>query len=79
MVTAKRRQQQASKPQTTSEDGPYGRIRATSEILPPGAEAPDFRLRVTRTRIFHSAAGSFAECAMMVVVPQIEAIAVITQ
>ena len=47
MVTAKRRQQQAGKPQTTSEDGSYSRIRAPSEILPPGAEAPGFRLRVT--------------------------------
>ena len=36
-----------SKPQTTSEVGSYSRIRAPSKILPPGAEAPDFRLRVT--------------------------------
>jgi peroxiredoxin len=48
MATAKRRQQQAmSRPQTTSEVGSYSRIRAPSKILPPGAEAPDFRLRVT--------------------------------
>jgi hypothetical protein len=46
-MTANRRQQQASKPQRTSEDGSYSRIRAPSKILPPGAEAPDFRLRVT--------------------------------
>jgi peroxiredoxin len=48
MATVRSRQHEATRnTQTSSEGGSYSRVSAPSKILPPGAEAPDFRLRVT--------------------------------